>query len=458
MARIDDLDALRTLWKKGELETVVCAMPDLWGRLVGKRVRADTFFDVALGSEGLHGSLYLFCVDMEMEPQEGYALTDRRRGFQDCRFAPDLSTLRTIPWMDKTAIVICDAYYEESDEIVPVAPRSILKKQVALAREAGLSIKCATEAEFYLFRDSYQTAWEKRYEGLSPTSRFRTDYHVLQSAMDEDFIGRARKLISDAGVEVEFSKPEWGLGQQEINLRYDEALEMADRHILYKTWIKELAALDDMSATFMSKPFFDDVGSSCHIHTSLWSADGKAPVGWQQDTQTHMSEAMAGFLGGLVSATRDFTVLFAPNINSYKRFQPDSFAPTAIAVGLDNRSCSYRLVGHEESFRVENRIPGADVNAYLAIAGMIAAGLHGIQNGAAGPTPYLGNAYEDTSLDRVPGTLGEAIEAFHNSDVTRTALSAEVHDHLLNFFSIENDAFLRRCVTDWERARYFERI
>ena len=390
MARIDSMDDIRALWQKGELETVVCAIPDIWGRLVGKRVRVPTFLDVALGSEGLHGSLYLFCVDVDMDPQDGYALTDWERGFQDCRFVPDLSTLRTIPWMEKTAVVVCDAYYEDSDEIVPMAPRSILKRQVARAREAGLSLKCATELEFYLFRDSFQEAWDKRYEGLSPTSRFRSDYHVLQSTMDESFIGRARELITEAGVEVEFSKPEWGLGQQEINLRYDEALEMADRHTLYKTWIKELAALDGMSATFMAKPFFEDVGSSCHVHASLWSEDGRQAVGWQADAEDQMSDTMGGFLGGLVAHSRDFTVFFAPNINSYKRIQPDSFAPTSLAVGLDNRTCGFRLIGHGDSFRVENRIPGADVNPYLAIAGMIAAGLAGLEGGAARPSPLPG--------------------------------------------------------------------
>ena len=458
MAKTLSLDELRELFDRGELDTVVCAMPDLWGRLVGKRVRAKTFFDVALGSEGLHGSLYLFCVDMEMDPQEGYALTDWERGFQDCRFTPDLSTLRVVPWMEKTAIVICDAHYEESDELVPVAPRSILKGQIERALKAGFSLKCAAELEFYLFRDSYQQAAEKRYQGLEPTSRFRADYHILQSSMDDWFIGKAREMISAAGVEVEFSKSEWGLGQQEINLRYTDALEMADCHLLYKTWIKELAALEGMSATFMAKPFFDDVGSSCHLHTSLWSVDGKKPIGWSANGRHHLSEIIDHFLGGLVATSRETSVCLLPNVNSYKRIQPDSFAPTAIAIGLDNRTCSFRLVGEQESFRVENRVPGADVNPYIAIAATIAGGLHGIHSQTPAPEPHRGNAYNEPSFERVPDTFTDAIAAFRQSKVARESFGDEVFEHLVHFFSVENDAFLRRCVTDWERVRYFERI
>ncbi len=452
------LDELRALADRGEIDTVICAFPDHWGRLVGKRLRVRTFFDVALADEGLHGSLFLLCVDMEMEPREGYSVTDWTRGFQDFRFAPDLATLRVIPWQERTALVLCDVYEETGDALVPVAPRSILKRQLERAKALGLSMKCATELEFYLFRNSLQEAWDKGYEALDPVSRYRADYHIFQGTLVEDFTRSVRENLTGANIEVEFSKPEWGFGQQEINLRYADALEMADRHVIFKSAVKEIAARQGWSATFMAKPYFEDVGSSCHIHVSLWNEDGSQPVGWDDSQPHNFSEAMGYFLGGSVATARDFTVAFAPTVNSYKRLQPETFAPTSIAIGADNRTCSHRLVGHGPSFRFENRTPGADVQPYIAIAAMIAGGLHGLENKIDPPAPYDGNAYEDPDLDRIAPTLTEAITAFRNSAIAREALGVDVHDHLVNLYTTENDDFQMRTVTDWERRRYFERI
>lgn len=453
-----DRERVARLLKDHDVQTVVCAMPDLWGRLVGKRVLTKTFEQAGLGSEGLHGSVYLFCVDMDMDPQEGYALTDWERGFQDCRLLPDLSTFRLIPWMDRTAIVLCDPYDEIADDMLPMAPRVILKRQLERARDAGYALKCASELEFYLYRDSYQEAWDKKYRDLSPFSRYRADYHILQSSVDESFIGRVREQINATGVEIEFSKSEWGLGQQEINLKYAEALEMADRHILYKTWVKELAALDGLSATFMAKIGVEEVGSSCHIHASLWDAAGDVPLGWDEGRPHNMSEAFSRFLGGLTSVTPDFALLYLPTVNAFKRLQPDSFAPTSIAIGLDNRTAAFRLIGHEASYRIENRIPGADVNPYLAFAAMTASGLHGIENSIDAPEPYDGNAYNDEQLETVPLRMGPAIEKFRASSVVRESLGEGVHDHLIRFYERELEAYEKECITDWEFMRYFERI
>lgn len=452
------IDELRDLHAQGAVETVICAIPDHWGRLVGKRVRTQTFLDVALGDEGLHGSLFLLCVDMEMEPREGYALTGWQNGFPDFRFQPDLSTLRLIPWQERTALVICDACVAESDTLVEVAPRTILRRQVERAAAMGLSVKCATELEFYLYRGSLDAAWQSRYADLQATSRYRSDYHIFQGTLEEGFTREAREALSAAGLEIEFSKPEWGLGQQEINTRYADALTMADRHAIFKTGIKEIAVRHGMMATFMAKPSFEDVGSSCHIHVSLWDADGNTPTGWDAQGPSHMSATMAQFLAGSIATSRDFAVTLAPTVNSYKRIQPESFAPVGLSYGVDNRTCSHRLIGHGPSFRFENRIPGADVHPHIALAGLIAGGLAGVEGTWEPGAPLQGNAYDAKGIDSFPRSLQEAVELFRDSKTARAAFGAEVHDHLGVFYATEDEDFRFRCVTDWERMRYFERI
>jgi len=439
------------------IETVLCVVPDLWGRLMGKRVTTESFLKTGLGAEGLHASLYLFVVDMDMDPRPGYELSSWRTGFSDFRMVPDLATFRPVPWLDATAIVICDACEEDSDRLVEVAPRSILRRQAERAAAAGLRVKMATELEFYLYRNPPADAWARRYLDLDPVTYYRADYHVLASTRNDGFIEAIRRQMNAAGIEVEFSKSEWGLGQQEINLRYTDALEIADRHALYKNGVKEMAHQHDWSATFMAKPSIDEIGSSCHIHASVWGTDETAKM--PDPAAPHeLSRLGRSFLGGLLEHTTELMWLFAPNVNSYKRFQSSSFAPTVIAWGHDNRTCGYRVVGEGESLRVENRMPGADVNPYLSGAATLIAGLDGIERQLDCGDPYEGNAYTDRELSAVPATLRDGLELFAGSPLAATALGGAVHEHLVNFARQELDAFQHECVTDWERIRYFERI
>ena len=439
------------------IETVLCVVPDLWGRLMGKRVTPDSFLKTALRSEGLHASLYLFVVDMDMDPRPGYELSSWRTGFSDFRMVPDLGTFRLVPWLDSTAVVICDAYEEDSDRLVDVAPRSILRRQVERAAAAQLRFKMATELEFYLYRNPPAEAWARRYLELDPVSYYRADYHILQSTRSDGFIETIRRHMNAAGIEVEFSKSEWGLGQQEINLRYADALEMADRHALYKNGVKEMAHRNEWSVTFMAKPSISEIGSSCHIHASLWGADDTAKM--PDPTSAHeLSGSGRSFLAGLLEHTPELMWLFAPNVNSYKRFQSASFAPTVVTWGRDNRTCGYRVVGEGESLRVENRMPGADVNPYLSCAATVIAGLDGIERQLDCGDPYEGDAYSDRDLAAVPATLRDGLELFAGSSLAASALGASVHEHLVNFGRQELDAFQHECVTDWERIRYFERI
>lgn len=452
-----DLDELRRLGETGEIETLLCAMPDLWGRLVGKRVTVKSFLGTALGEEGLHASLYLFVVDMDMEPRPGYAMTSWEEGFRDCRMVPDLGTLRVLPWLERTAVVLCDPADEQSGELVEVAPRVLLKRQLERYRAAGMALKCATELEFFLYADDYRSAWERRYRDLNPVSYYRADYHVLQSTKDDWFLQRLRNAMNAADIEVEFSKSEWGLGQQEVNLRYADALEMADRHALYKNGVKELTALAGMSASFMAKPRIDDIGSSCHVHLSVWDQAGERPL-MPGDGPDGMSPLFRSFIAGQVAHGPELSVLVAPNVNSYKRFQVNEFAGISLAWGLDNRTCGLRVVGEQQAMRLEHRIGGADTNPYLVIAALAAAGLAGIQDGLDAPPPLAGNAADHPEYPRVAGTLTEALELFQRSDFAREAFGELPHNHLTNFFRQELDAFNHETVTDWELVRYFERV
>lgn len=452
-----DHDAAAEVLRRGGIETVLCAVPDIWGRLVGKRVTTESFLKTALGAEGLHGSLYLFVVDMDMDPRPGYALSNWETGFSDFRLVPDLRTLRTLPWLPATAVVICDAY-DDGGRLVEVAPRTILRRQIEAGRAAGVTFKFASELEFYLFRNSPAEAWQRQYKELEPLSYYRSDYHILQSTKDDWLISKIRSGMNAAGIEVEFSKSEWGLGQQEVNLRYTSALDMADRHLIYKNGVKEIAALNGLTATFMAKPSIDDIGSSFHAHVSAWDETGSRSLMHDPASPGRMSETFRTFLGGLLEKSRELAWMSAPNVNSYKRFQSASFAPTAIAWGEDKRTCGFRVVGEHESLRVENRVPGADANPYLVFASMIMAGLYGIREKIDCGPAHAGNAYEDGALATIPGSLREAIEAFENSPLAGAALGTGVHTHLANFARQELLAFERETVTDWERVRYFERV
>jgi glutamine synthetase len=362
-----------------------------------------------------------------------------------------------LPWLERTALVLCDLVDKETGEPVEVSPRRILQRQVECAAAAGYTVKCGSELEFYLFKESYDEAAAKGYTGLTPHSTVIEDYHILQTTKDEYLIRQIRNGMGAAGVPVEFSKGEAGRGQHEINLRYADALEMADRHVVYKNGAKEIAALNGRSISFMAKYSMEDTGNSCHLHSSLWSADDDKPLDWDQDAPDHCSDVFRHFLGGLVQASRELSYLYAPYVNSYKRYQPGSWAPTAIVWGHDNRTCGLRLVGQGPSLRVESRIPGADCNPYLALAATIAAGLHGIEHQLDPGPEFRGNAYEARDVARVPATLVEAIGEFECSELAAKAFGEDVYYHLLNTARQEWARF-NAVVTDWERRRNFELI
>ncbi len=451
------LDKLKSMVGDGSVDTVLVAFADNQGRLVGKRVMGQYFIDtVANGS--VETCNYLLAVDVDMNPLPGYDAFNWDEGFGDFSAVPDLSTLRLVPWLERTALVLCDLV-TEGDHATPIAmsPRAVLRRQEERAAERGFTVKIGAELEFFLFKDSYAEAAAKRYHGLVPHSDVVEDYHILQTTRDEYIIRDIRNGLQAAGVPVEFSKGEAGKGQHEINLIYADATEMADRNTIYKNAAKEIADKHGRSLTFMAKYAMDEVGSSCHVHSSLWDAKGKHSVMWDDDNPHHLSDTFRHWLGGLAHASRELTLLFAPTVNSYKRFQPDSWAPTAVAWGVDNRTCGLRLVGHGQGYRVESRIPGADVNSYLAFAGVIAAGLWGLEHELDPGDPFVGNAYVDPDVEHIPSTMVEAIDLFRNSEVAEWAFGAEVRDHILNSAVQEWKAF-NRAVTDWELQRNFEQL
>jgi glutamine synthetase len=455
-----DAKTVTDLVGRDEIDTILMVFPDQQGRFMGKRLTGRYFVDDVLeGGEGMiHGCNYLLAVDMEMEPIPGYAYANWDTGYGDLAMKPDLSTMRLVPWLDKTALVICDVFDEETGEAVEVAPRQILRRQVERAKAAGYTVKCGSELEFYLFKDSFEDAAGKHYRDLQPHSDYIMDYHILQTTKDEYMIRQFRNHMDNAGVPVEFSKGEFGRGQQEINLRYADALEMADRHTIYKNGVKEIAALNGRAVTFMAKWSMQEAGSSCHLHSSVWNEDGSRSLMWDEGKPHHMSDLFRHYLGGLMSTARELAWMFAPSVNSYKRYQAGSWAPTAIAWGHDNRTCGFRLVGEHAGLRIESRIPGADANPYYAFAATIAAGLHGIEHGVEPPDMFRGNAYEAKDVPRVPTSLHEAIAEFERSEVGRKAFGDFVFEHLLNTARQEQIIFDNNAVTDWELARYFERI
>ena len=442
--------------KNGAIDTVLVAFPDLQGRLVGKRVTGHYWAEQMRGGhEPVHACNYLLAVDVDMNPLSGYQFANWEQGYGDVAVVPDLATIRRIPWLEKTALVVCDVVNEDDGEPVEVSPRRILQKQVARAADLGFTVLFASELEFFLFRESVDEAAAKGYTNLTPHSNVIEDYHILQTTRDEYLIRDIRNGIDGAGIPVEFSKGEAGRGQHEINLVYANAVEMADRHVIYKNGVKEIAAQHNRAVTFMAKYSSDDVGSSCHVHSSLWSPDGRDALMWDAAAPDHLSPAMRGWLGGQIACGREFAWMYAPTVNSYKRYQPESWAPTALAWSVDNRTCGYRIVGHGASFRLESRIPGADANPYLAFAATIAAGLHGIEHGLDPGPRFQGNAYAATDVARVPDSIVDAIEALAGSKVAADAFGVDVHDHLLNT-ARQEWAHFNRAVTDWERRRNFD--
>jgi glutamine synthetase len=452
-----DVKTLEELVDAGEVDTVLCMFTDLQGRFMGKRVLPHFFLEEVLGDEGLHACLYLLAIDMEMEPLPGYQYASWETGYGDFRMVPDLSTLRVVPWIDKTALVICDVHDEETKEPVEVSPRQILKRQVERAAAEGFQMKTGSELEFYLFKETFEEAANKRYQGLQPSSPYIMDYHMLQTTKDEWLIRQMRNQLAGAGIPIEFSKGEFGRGQQEINFTYRNALETADNHAIFKHGAKEIAALSGAAVTFMAKYTMAEAGSSCHLHSSVWSGDGTDSLMWDNDDPHHMSETFRHYLGGLMTTTREMCWMFAPFVNSYKRYQLGSWAPTAIVWSHDNRTCGYRVVGEHKGNRVESRLPGADMNPYLGIAATIAGGLHGIKNKVEAPEMFEGNAYEAKDVPRVPSSLHEAVDELEKSDVAREAFGDFVFEHLVNTARQEQIIFDNNTVTDWELERYFER-
>ncbi|MBC9715513.1 glutamine synthetase [Streptomyces sp. TRM66268-LWL] len=444
------VEELRALVASGEIDTVVLAFPDMQGRLQGKRFAAGFFLDEVL-EHGTEGCNYLLAVDTEMNTVEGYAMSSWDRGYGDFAMHPDLSTLRRVPWNEGTAMLIADLAWNDGGPVV-AAPRQILRRQLERLAELGYTAQVGTELEFIVFRDSYEEAWDREYRDLIPANQYNIDYSVLGTGRIEPLLRRIRNEMGAAGLTVESAKGECNPGQHEIAFRYDEALVTCDQHAIYKTGAKEIASQEGMALTFMAK-FNEREGNSCHIHLSLTDADGANVMAGPGGHG--MSEVMRHFLAGQLAALRDFSLLYAPNINSYKRFQPGSFAPTAVAWGHDNRTCALRVVGHGRSTRFENRLPGGDVNPHLAVAGLVAAGLYGIEQKLELPEACAGNAYT-ADYAHVPTTLREAAELWENSPIAKAAFGDEVVAHYLNMARVELNAF-DAAVTDWELRRSFER-
>ncbi|MFD5798712.1 glutamine synthetase family protein [Streptomyces diastatochromogenes] len=443
------VEELHALVAGGEIDTVVLAFPDMQGRLQGKRFAARFFLDEVL-QHGTEGCNYLLAVDTEMNTVDGYAMSSWDRGYGDFAMHPDLSTLRRIPWHPGTALLVADLAWNDGTPVV-AAPRQILRRQLDRLAELGYTAQVGTELEFIVFKDSYEQAWDANYRGLTPANQYNIDYSILGTGRIEPLLRRLRNDMAGAGLTVESAKGECNPGQHEIAFRYDEALRTCDQHALYKTGAKEIAAQEGVSITFMAK-YNEREGNSCHIHLSLADADGDNAMAGSGG----MSDVMRHFLAGQLAALRDFSLLYAPNINSYKRFQPGSFAPTAVAWGHDNRTCALRVVGHGRSLRFENRLPGGDVNPYLAVAGLVAAGLYGIEQKLELPEPCPGNAYT-ADFEHVPTTLREAAELWENSPIAKAAFGDEVVAHYRNMARVELEAF-DAAVTDWELRRSFERL
>jgi len=438
-----------------EIETIIVAFTDHYGRLVGKRFDAE--FYVESIEEGTHACDYLLTTDMEMEPVPGYKFANWELGYGDFHLVPDQSTLRHAAWLDKTALVICDLQSEKTHEPIAVAPRSILRKQILASSESGFECFAASELEYYVFENSYREAFEQHYHDLKPVGWYLEDYHILQGTRTEKFTAAARKHLKNSGVPVENSKGEWGLGQHELNVRFTETQEMADRHVIYKQCLKEIADSMDMSVTFMAKYAEDQAGSSCHIHMSLWKDGKNAFAGDQKFGPVECSDVFRWFLGGWIALVPDVMPFYAPTVNAYKRYVDGSWAPTRLAWSYDNRTAGFRVVGKGQSLRIECRIPGADCNPYLAFAASLASGLDGLKNKIEPPDCFEGDIYAANHLPRVPYTFGEAVQKFESSQFSEKVFGKEVVEHYTHFYKKELEAY-NMAVTDWERKRYFERI
>jgi glutamine synthetase len=441
-----DVEELRSRVEAGEIDTVLLALTDMQGRLQGKRLTARHFLD-EVAVHGAEGCNYLLAVDVEMNTVAGYAMSSWETGYGDFVMKPDLSSLRLLPWQEGTVLCLADLAWADGSDVL-ASPRQILRRQLARLEERGWTANASTELEFLVFRDSYEDAWSKGYRNLKPANDYNVDYSVLGTARVEPLMRRIRNSMAAAGLYVENSKGECNFGQHEINFRYADALRCADDHAIYKTAAKEIAAQEGMSISFMAK-YNEREGNSCHIHFSVADQDGSL---FARDQATFDS-----FLAGQLAYARELTLLLAPNVNSYKRFAVGSFAPTTIAWGYDNRTCAFRVVGHGAGLRFENRSGGADLNPYLALSAVIAAGLEGVERGLALEPAFEGNAYASDDRPKLPTTLREARDLFEGSTLARAAFGDDVVDHYLNAADVELTAF-ESAVTDWERVRGFERL
>jgi glutamine synthetase len=432
--------------RDGSIDTVIVAFTDMQGRLMGKRVQGSFFLEGGIEEHGVEGCNYLLALEMEMDPVPGYEIASWERGYGDFTVRPDPASLRRIPWLEATALVLGDVEWADGSPVNP-SPRQVLKRQVDRAAEAGYTAMFGSELEFFLFKQTYEEARDGHYRDLTPSVPYILDYHILASTFDEPLLRQIRNGMEGAGIPVETSKGEAGPGQHEVNFRYADALTMADNHVVYKNGAKEIAHLNGCSITFMAKPYHEQVGSSCHLHSSLWRGDESAFAG-----ETDVFEQ---YLAGQIACLKELAIFLAPTVNSYKRYAAASWAPTTLAWGHDNRTCGFRIVGHGNALRAETRIPGADVNPYLAFAALIAAGLHGIENGLELPPALEGNAYE-SDAEQFPHTLRDAISALEDGTMARQALGDDVVDHYLNYARTEQQLF-DGVVTCYERERMFER-
>ena len=450
------LEELRKRIPTNEIDTVVVGFTDHYGRLMGKRYDAEMFVD-SIAEDGAHGCDYLLTTDMEMAPVRGYRFANWELGYGDFHLVPDMATLRVATWLARSALVLCDVHDTKTHQPITVAPRSILRRQADAARALGFDTFAASELEHYLFRTSYSQISHDGLRGLTPAGWYLEDYHLMQGARSEDFHGAVRRHLKDSGVPVENSKGEWGRGQHEVNVRYAETLTMADRHVVFKQCMKELADSMGVSVTFMAKIASDQAGSGCHIHFSLWRKGRNAFVGKKSLGPITCSDEFRWFLGGWIARVSEVMVFYAPTVNSYKRYVDASWAPTRLAWSRDNRTAGFRVVGDGDGLRIECRLAGADCNPYLAFAASLASGLDGIANRTEPPDHFSGDVYAAQDLPRVPYTLAEATERFADSEFAKRAFGDEVVEHYLHFFRSEQQAY-DAAVTDWEIRRYFERI
>jgi glutamine synthetase len=447
--RLLSLEQLRVQIGEGHIDTVVVAFTDMQGRLQGKRLHAHYFLDVVV-DHGTEGCNYLLSVDVDMNTVDGYAMSSWDTGYGDMEFALDYDTIRVLDHLPKTVMIQCDLVWLDHAPVVQ-SPRTILKAQVAKAAEAGYVALAGTELEFIVFDTTYEQAWRDGYRDLTPANQYNVDYSIVGTTRVEPLLRDIRNTMYAAGMNVEGAKGECNFGQHEIGFLFDDVVATADNHAVYKTAAKEIASQHGQAITFMAK-FNEREGSSCHIHLSLRGADGRL-VFWEDGKRSVVYDQ---FIAGVLATMRDFTLLYAPNINSYKRFADASFAPTTVAWGLDNRTCAVRLVGHDSSARLENRVPGGDTNPYLALAAMLGGGLYGIENGLELGPEQTGNAYT-SDKPKVPTTLREAREVFAGSEIARAVLGEEVVAHYTNMADVELKAF-DAAVTDWELRRGFERM